>query len=265
MSFLADYSVQYQGCAIESQWLDGAIITKHLVHYSLCQSGCDCTADSASTGEYIVSLQTFAQASLQHICNNCGDCNDDGGCDDQDCSIDDDSMLSFCDVDYENYLACQQIGNNDDEGRRFLEQQNNPYLSAYCDVETSTIQLGVYSDDTCTTLTDDSSGFDFTMPNFGDQCLACNDELCETVYPASGKCETSSMNIDNPSDDSCSYIRGLFQTQKSGISTAPFTIFALVAVAVAATGYAFYSYRHGRSQITLESSGDGLITYTTNQ
>lgn len=252
LAFLADYSLKYQGCAVESQWVDGVISTKHLVHYSLCEDGCDC-ASGASSGEFVVSLDTFAQAALGHICNNCGDCNDDGGCNDQDCAMDDDSMLAFCQVDYANYLACQQLDNN---GRRFLEEQQSSYVSAYCDVETSTIQVGVFSDDACTALT--STDLGYAMPDLGQQCFACNDDLCETVYPASGKCE-SSMNVDYPSDESCTYIAGLFQSKKSGSKTGMVVFIMLALLVVAGAAYAFYVHRK-RSKIVLESSGDGLIS-----
>jgi hypothetical protein len=250
LSFLADYSVKYQGCAVESEWENGAITMKHLVHYSLCEEGCDCS--SGGSGEYVVSLNTFTQAALGHICNNCGECNNDGGCEDQDCAMDDDSMLAFCQIDYADFLGCQPFGNN---GRRFLEDQQNSYASAYCDVETSTIQVGVFSDDACTTLT--STDLGYAMPDLGQQCFACNDDLCETVYPASGKCE-SNMNIDSPSDNACTYISGLFQTQRSGSKTGAFVFVTLALLAVAAAAYFFY-VRRRRAKITLEASGDGLI------
>ena len=175
-------------------------------------------------------------------------------CDDQ-CGNDDDClgqcMDSYglqCDADGQNdfnvadYAQCAPLNVNN-QNNRLLEdnggqQQQMYYIGAYCANQGGEIRLGVFSDDTCTTVSQNGetyfvNNFRYQLP-FADEsmistrCLACGVQdnngdgqyqaldMCTGLYAESGKCETK-MAVDYPNEASCSYIEGIKIVREDGV------------------------------------------------
>lgn len=158
-SFVADYSIKFQGCHHVQQWNEYAddeddvrVRTKRLVRFRLCESDSCSNSNSAGCsskfGDYVVDMNTFVASYLQaleneedSICQEASyDCQEEcGGNNDYDCmaACYDAYDLSMCNYnDGNNYNNNQNGGNEFDPanyaacamlegGRRRLDQNNN--------------------------------------------------------------------------------------------------------------------------------------------
>jgi len=182
-SFVADYSIKFQGCHHVQQWNEYAddeddvrVKTKRLVRFRLCESDSCSNSNSAGCtskfGDYVVDMNTFVSSYLEaleeekeYICEDASnDCQTE-------CNGNDDNAncmsacyeaydVSFCenyyndddgndnDFDASDYAECAEFN-----GRRRLDNNNgyNYYVGPYCADQGGEIHLGVFTDDTCTT------------------------------------------------------------------------------------------------------------------
>lgn len=321
-SFLSGYSVKFQGCHHVQQWNDQAndqtdvrIMTKRLARYRLCPSD-SCSTDkstgcSSKYGDYVVDLNTFVTNYMEMVqtdkattCetakNTCDtSCNGQG----DDClyTCYEEAGVSFCldddnaAFDINDYTTCNQVDLS--VNRRYLANNNNNnnaadaqvsyYVGPYCADQGGEIQLGVFTDDTCTTFAQygDSlfksvMGFDLpysTTSLINTACTTCSEtnnngyvqarQECGAIYALSGKCETR-MDIDYPNESSCSYIEGIKIIREDGVirtSTVRKSKSAAVAIGVFMTlgvllaAYVYYlRTKLSRAQINLQAASSPL-------
>lgn len=194
-SFIADYSIKFQGCHHVSQWNadiddddDVRIKTKRLVRFRLCPSdSCNSAKSTGCTskyGDYVVDMNTFVASYLQAIQDDkeyiCADaqteCNNNcNGGNDADC-------VQAC---YEGYglTYCLQDGGEEDDngfdaadyaacarynfgGRRRRLDEVEYYLGPYCADQGGEIHLGLFTDDTCTTYADNGESTFYSYAGF---------------------------------------------------------------------------------------------------
>jgi len=192
-SYVANYSIKFQGCHHVSQWNaevdednDVRMQTVRLARFRLCPSG-TCSNDktagcTSGYGDYIVDLDTFLQSYLQdkqeteeynceYAQNNVCGCDADD-VDDEDTCLNTcyaNNGLSYCiededegeQFDVQDYAVCAQFEpeDNDDANRRRLEDAEEEvqyFIGAYCADQGGEVRLGFFSDDTCTTKSETS-------------------------------------------------------------------------------------------------------------
>jgi hypothetical protein len=252
-SFLAGYSVKFQGCHHVQQWNDDAadeddvrIMTKRLVRFRLCPAS-DCASDltgcTSKYGDYVVDMGTFMSAYM----TNTG--------------------YSSSSVDISNYLECAQFN----MGRRLDQNANTDdqsasayYLGPYCADQGGEIRMGMFSDETCTSFAEDgetvfSDAMGSALPYSEESmvsfnCQSCDNgnyesnDFCTGVYAYSGKCETK-MTVDYPNESSCSYIEGIKIIREDGVirttatkksKAAAVCIGVFLTIAVLLAGYVYY-------------------------
>lgn len=177
-SYIAGYSVKFQGCHHVQQWNDEAdgeedikIMTQRLVRFRMCPAD---TCSSTSTkgcdsnyGDYLVDMETYVEAYMtqmqqQYMNNNQYYSNDNNGR-----ALNDNDKYN---MNFEDYLQCQEMEMNDRQrqrARKMRELNNNYgnqyyysynnndddisyYVGPYCAEQGGEIRLGVFYDDTCT-------------------------------------------------------------------------------------------------------------------
>lgn len=314
MNFLSQYSVKFQGCHHIQQWntnadddSDARIMTKRLARFRLCPSD-DCSNDKSvgcrsKYGDYIVDMDTFVQSYLQTFeeeraeqcgyaqescANQCGD-NASSDCwsscyqgySDYDCE----QYSQSQGFQAQQYTECQQIQFNNYNN---YYDQSAYYIGAYCADQGGAIRLGIFTDDTCTTVAQSgaqlfykSMGFELPYSSssiVSTKCLACsqtnengnyqNREVCSDVYQVSGKCETR-MSIEYPNESSCNYIEGVKIIRNDGVirtSSRGKSKAAAVAIGLFTTlsfllaGYVYYlRTKLSRAQINLSAASDSLM------
>lgn len=194
-TWVADYSIKFQGCHHVKQWngeADGEedvrIATKRLIRFRLCpSSSCDSSSSggcSSGHGDYVVDMDTYLQAYIENLqqtqewtCENlrenvCG-CDNDENKDD---GYDEDSCMNKC---YANngasycieeeaddaageafelgdYAVCAQAEFNN--GRRQLEEEVQYFIGPYCSDQGSEVVLGLFTDDACSVFADNYGG-----------------------------------------------------------------------------------------------------------
>jgi len=192
-TYVANYSIKFQGCHHVSQWNaevdednDVRMQTVRLARFRLCPSG-TCSNDKAigctsGFGDYIVDLDTFLASYLQdkqeteeynceYAQNNICGCDADD-VDDEDTCLNTcyaNNGLSYCIEDEDegeqfqavDYAACAQYEYeaDDDANRRRLdeaEEEVQYFIGAYCANQGGDVRLGFFSDDTCTTKSETS-------------------------------------------------------------------------------------------------------------
>lgn len=195
-TWVADYSIKFQGCHHISQWNEEAdgeedvrIATKRLVRFRLCPSN-TCTLQnaggcSAGYGDYVLDMNVFLEAYVESVneynearCeyleNTCG-CGNDGDNEEYclyDCYVAH-GMEEIC-AEYNPYNNNNgNDGQNEEafelEGytecaqanfgnRRQLNDGYEYYIGPYCAEQGGAIYLGLFTDDTCTTFADDYGG-----------------------------------------------------------------------------------------------------------
>lgn len=278
-TWISGYSLKFQGCHHISQWnanADGEedvkIETKRLARFRLCpSSSCSDTSGAGCSkgfGDYIVDMDTFLATFLDNKQEECeyyaeNSCGCDGADDEQSCknSCFSNAGMSACiesdqpyyyngvevdQVQVEDYAECAQYG-----GRRRLEDNQNGngayYIGPYCSNNGGSINLGLFTDDTCTQFADDYGGKDtfksmtgMSLPYSSEsivdiKCYSCEDaqnqnnngyyqqaetkEACAEMYTFAGKCETYVSSSANayPNENSCNYMEGIKITRSNGI------------------------------------------------
>jgi len=185
-SYVAKYSIKFQGCHHISQWNEDAdednevrIETKRLVRFRLCPSDA-CSEESSAGcsknyGSYIVDMSTFvyeflyAQSGYQEY--NCDQyeqtCLDECGDDDNACLYqcyynldmlycyegDDDAKVE--EIDMLDYAQCAQYvpqNGDDDQNDGDDQAEQEYYIGPYCGDQGGEIKFGLFTDNTCTTF-----------------------------------------------------------------------------------------------------------------
>lgn len=229
---------------------------------------------------------------------------DDDQFDEEECmsSCYSDNNMSYCENDEDgfelnDYMECAQFDipeNDDGNGRRLEEEEEVQYfLGPYCTNQGGSVHLGMFTDDTCTEFTDNYGGastykslvgskLPYSSTNIvGSECVSCLQakeerdddqaeeeedevtEVCDMLYQSAGKCE-SSLDIDNPNENGCTFMDGIKIIRKSGIvsteSPAPsktasafIGVFAVSTCVLAAYVY-FLKSKMGKTKINLASS-----------
>ena len=182
-SYIAGYSVKFQGCHHVQQWNDDAdgeedikIMTQRLVRFRMCPAD---SCSSASTkgcdsnyGDYLVDMETYVEAYMtqmqqQYMNDNQYYGNDNGR------ALNNDNKYN---MNFEDYLQCQEMEMNDRQrerarelrelnnnyGNQYYYNYNNDnevkyYVGPYCAEQGGEIRLGVFYDDTCTVAADDGA------------------------------------------------------------------------------------------------------------
>lgn len=276
-SYVADYSIKFQGCHHVSQWNadvdednDVRLQTVRLARFRLCESN-SCSDDktagcSSGYGDYIIDLDTFVQSYLQDKQQtqeyNCQAAQENSGCDGDDVDDEETCMynyysaqgLDYCNqdeddgqFDAQNYAQCAQAEfQNDDDGNRKRKldeaEEVQYFIGAYCADQGGEVRLGLFTDDTCTTVSETSyyslAGTELPYSSeslISGNCISCFQqddadqdgddaqeqevrvkEICEEIYQGAGKCETY-MGIQYPTESACNYIEGIKITRDDGI------------------------------------------------
>lgn len=305
------------------QWNDQAaddydvrLYKKRLVRFRLCPTdscsrndagGCD-----SEYGDYIVDLETYLNAYYmskweaaeqecgQYIENYCS-CqnNGDDGFNEAECQYQCivDAEMSQCyqymeDMMYQEnfqiqqYMQCAQFQYNNNNNRKLEEEQQQAeyFVGPLCAEQGGAINLGMFSDDTCSTPIEDNTngastfksmtGFELPYSEksiVGADCLSCvqvdenqNDnngnnqaqisEACQQTYMNAGKCESQlTGTVSYPNENACTYIEGIKVVREDGMvfyqqghANAVTTAF-IVIFAMAFVAIALYSwYLHTR-------------------
>jgi len=277
--------VQWNDGADENENQDVKLSKKRLIRFRLCPSD-TCSSNDAGGceegyGDYVIDMQTYMEAYYQskreteeetcggymeNYCNCEG--NGDDGWDENKCAYDCivDAGMSECyqyaedmlhqeDFNIEEFMECGQYEVNEDGGRRLEEGEEAEeafYVGPYCSEQGGAINLGMFSDDTCSTpVNDDTYGAStfksmagFSLPYaekslIGSECASCtfveqndnedeNDngeeqevqltEACTTAYANAGKCEVNIANGPTyPNDQACNYISGIKVVREDGM------------------------------------------------
>ncbi len=144
--------------------------------------------------------------------------------------------------DISTAVQCQQY--------KLANANTQYYLGPYCADQGGSIFLGLFTDDTCTAFADSYNGRETFQASTGYNlpygttnvveydCISCNNEayafengqagvvaMCQTLYTASGKCESqiSSTYLSStaPNDNACTYMSGISIVRKDGLIVAP--------------------------------------------
>jgi len=323
-TFIGGYSIKFQGCHHINQWNEYAddeedvrIMTKRLIRFRLCPT--DSCQDSKTAGcsshygDYVVDMNTFVLAYLEseaydlemnckmyeQICqNNCGGNDDDcmntcygenemTGC--IEVQYDDDQYIAQ--LDPYDYAACAQYDFDKDDDDDAVEAY---YIGPYCADQGGEINLGLFTDDTCTTFSNGGKNLFYTLAGYDlpygqenlvkESCMTClqsgddddaamwNDRMdenyvkqfCSTVYLDSGKCEAK-LSTDYPNEAACSYIEGIKIIRDDGVirttsikksRAAALSIGLFTTVAVLLGAYVYYlRTKLSRAKISLSSQG----------
>mmetsp|Transcript_28616 Transcript_28616/g.42335 ORF Transcript_28616/g.42335 Transcript_28616/m.42335 type:complete len:373 (+) Transcript_28616:37-1155(+) len=206
-SWMADYSIKFQGCHHTLQYNDEAdgdedvkVYTKRLARFSLCPSdscvdGSAYTCDSA--GDYIVDLATFANSyteaqmnaeeyACEQVRENCDCDGDDDAVDDQQCEntcytnaglsnciVNDDEGEQF---NVQEYLECAQFNFDNGNRRRLDAEEVEYFMGPYCSEQGGGVYLGIFTDDKCSNFADDNGGIDTYYSNTYQEALPYSSE-----------------------------------------------------------------------------------------
>jgi hypothetical protein len=184
-SWIADYSIKFQGCTHVSQWNaeqggeeDVKIATKRLVRFRLCESS-SCSDESGygcktGYGDYVVDMNEFINAFLENkeatgeaaceaykencVCENNGDD-----------AYDEDACMASCysevgmdycikdenGIEVKDYMECAQYNPPENKYYNRKLEEAVYFLGPYCADQGGKIHLGLFTDDTCTDFADD--------------------------------------------------------------------------------------------------------------
>jgi len=326
-TFIGGYSIKFQGCHHINQWNEYAededdvrIMTKRLVRFRLCPSD-DCNDEktggcNSHYGDYVVDMNIFVDAYLESeaydleaqceatedICdNNCGGQDDDclTSCYDSyglsACmQADDDAAVDILDpLDYA-YCAQYAFPDRDDDYYNNGDDAVEYYIGPFCADQGGEINLGLFTDDTCTTFASQGkslfntlAGYDLPYANanmVNEYCMSCMElgedddvgewsddmdqdnvkQFCATSYLDSGKCETK-MSSDYPNEAACTYIEGIKIIRDDGVirttsvkksRAAAVSIGLFTTGAVLLSAYIYYlRTKLSRAKISLSAQG----------
>lgn len=262
---------------------DVKIMTEPLIRFRLCPTD-SCSATSASGcktgyGDYVIDMNNFLGSyyqayleNIEYVCQSylastCADCENNNNenqsreqCE-YDCYLNGNMPQCIDKNPYEEGEGQQQQNNQQFQVQNYLQcaefranrrQLNNDqvkyYVGPYCSSQGGAINLGLFTDDTCTTEAEgitfeEIAGYalPYSESSIVDaHCLSClenvdvnqqnaNDqadadtvnESCEFLYTTAGKCEQSlSVEVNpSPNNAACNYIEGIKIVRKDGIIT----------------------------------------------
>lgn len=241
-SFVADYSIKFQGCHHVQQWNEYAddeddvrVKTKRLVRFRLCESDSCSNSNSAGCsskfGDYVVDMNTFVASYVEAMEEEkdeiCADANYECQVD---CSGNDDESscmtacyesfgVSFCNAYYANDDQQQNEGFDPFEyaecarfegagGRRLEEDGYEYYIGPYCADQGGEIHLGLFTDETCTTYAQNgettfSNMMGYELP-YSDESLVSN--RCYSCAQNDGNNNNNNNNNGNELKDICGNI-----------------------------------------------------------
>jgi hypothetical protein len=293
-SFIAGYSVKFQGCHHVQKWNDEAededdikILTQRLVRFRMCPAdtcsssttkGCD-----SNYGDYLVDMETYVDAYMTNMQNQYAQNNQYyGGNRGLEMDLADYMTCSEMDMDGNQRKLARELAQNGYYYNNYANEDVAYYVGPYCAEQGGEIRIGVFYDDTCTVAADNGEEI-FKMVNNGMTlpysessivnlgCLSCGgygevNELCETLYESSGKCEEK-MNVYYPNESSCSYIEGIKVIREDGVirtsatrksTAAAISTGVFLTASLLLSGYVYYlRTKLGRARINLAASSQG--------
>jgi hypothetical protein len=283
-TWVSGYSLKFQGCHHISQWNDEAngaddvrIATKRLVRFRLCPSD-SCNLNKASGcsegyGDYILdmsvyltyyfeAIQTYKEYECSYLKNyvcgeSCKNGNYQNGGSENMCMWDCYAEHGVADTCMGNNPYYQNGEYNQNQGQQFAVEKylacaamNNgaAYIGPYCSQQGGSIHLGVFSDDTCTTFSDNTAGRETYFTAMGTEipygtsnliakdCFSCKEpsennnmgddasdsdstnEMCEVLYNKAGKCEEHLPfgTTYEQNNNACNYLEGIKIVRKDG-------------------------------------------------
>jgi hypothetical protein len=197
-TWIAGYSLKFQGCHHISQWNDDAddeddvrIATKRLIRFRMCPSD-TCSSSSGGGcsggyGDYIIDMNTYISAYFEarttykeyqcedlqnNVCYNCGDNGDEDYSEDMcmwDCYAEH-GVAEQC-MDENPYYQNQNNGDNYEKfevdnylacGQADINDNdgNSYYIGPYCASQGGAVYMGMFSDDSCSAFADTAGGLE---------------------------------------------------------------------------------------------------------
>ncbi|KAL7509528.1 hypothetical protein ACHAXN_006515 [Cyclotella atomus] len=223
---LSQYSVKFEKCQTTKQYDannnnngNSVLLTKRFIIFRLCPD------DSCSNyGEYLIDMDSYLQAAIPQLeamqeqyCEECNACVnvDDDGCN----GVDVDTCYQKCTnianmesngyVDAALYTQCGKVYQNQNTGVAY-------YAGAMCSSSGTKIKIGLFSDQTCSTLAEadnidhyikNDNGYNvklsyhllkqtFSAADGGNFVVNCYQDggvsdMCQNLYEEAGKCEST--------------------------------------------------------------------------
>ena len=225
---LTNYSIKFEKCQFVKEFGDeegggeegNFLQTKRFVIFRLCPNN-SCGSCNYDYGEYLIDLETYLQATTEYVeekqeqmCETCNECyenqynndgNNDGG-DDENAykcqNIDTSSCYDECQnienmedngyVDASEFVECQALENNNDNGVQY-------YAGAMCASSGSRIKIGVFTDEDCSTLSEDME-IDSIIYNGDGNQMKLSYHKIKSVFPDSD-CVASCLQEDEDQDN----------------------------------------------------------------
>mmetsp|Transcript_5717 Transcript_5717/g.9021 ORF Transcript_5717/g.9021 Transcript_5717/m.9021 type:complete len:382 (+) Transcript_5717:126-1271(+) len=182
-SYLAGYSIKFQGCHHVQQWNENAdgeddikIMTQRLVRFRLCPQG-SCSAGAtfgcdSNYGDYVVDMETFVGAYLDQMQDqymNGGQAANNNG--QRELANGQNQNQYKYNINFNDYMQCAQMDQGNNNNNRELANNNNNnaayagyynndvayYVGPYCAEQGGEIRLGVFLDDTCSVFADEGA------------------------------------------------------------------------------------------------------------
>ncbi|CAB9498192.1 unknown protein [Seminavis robusta] len=277
--WMNDYALQFQGCQHFYQWNpqaweheDVRLATRRLAHYGVCPNNrtSSCSSDMMC-GQYTVDLHTFLRYYHPYYA--------------QDSNNDNQQVSSVPPA----FLECIWLHRAGSGGE-------NLYVGPYCSDGGSSVQLGLFTDNSCTIVASELlnkeklpnelqnySDLFFGGPNqsslVGNDCLPCvsnngtssnaaaaggtvTSSICDNLYPLSGKCEemmtvAETEPVFQPDNSACSYIEF---TKEIFLSFTPASESSLLNRTATATTKSLIA---GNEALTWEANKTMTVTNTT--
>jgi hypothetical protein len=291
-SYIAGYSIKFQGCHHVQQWNDDAdgeddikIMTQRLVRFRLCPAN-SCSAGAtfgcdSNYGDYVVDMETYVSAYLSQMQNEYMNGGNNGNRE---------LANNQYNINFSDYMQCAEMDSGNNNNRDLANNQysyynsdQSYYVGPYCAEQGGEIRLGVFMDDTCSVFAEDGADAFKTLHNGMElpyssksmvnlNCISCGgygevNEMCDTIYKVSGKCETK-MSVYYPNESACNYIAGIKIIQADGVirtsatrksKAAAVSIGLFLTVAVLLAGYVYYlRTKLGRAKINLQAASATL-------
>eukprot|EP00978_Attheya_sp_CCMP212_P023913 scaffold74226_cov51-Attheya_sp.AAC.5 len=272
-AFMADYTVKFLHCAAGQKTQGEEGYEYSSVVFRLCPASGSCDSDSkngcsSGYGDMVVGINTFVDSYFEMM------------------DIDDEEYS----LNLNEYAQCANFDmdgddENEDRKRKLEAVEYGPfYIGPECTSDGSNIQMGWFSDYTCstyeTTYTFEEFANGYSLP-FSDGGLissTCNkcagynddgeyevDEFCTKLYENAGmKCETNMESYSQYGKDtgSCDTIKSMMPKSKSGGGAGKFFFWVFFLGACGAGTYYFLKItkeKRGRGGANSGAS-DGLMT-----
>jgi hypothetical protein len=191
-SYLAGYSIKFQGCHHVQQWNEDAnggddtikIMTQRLVRFRLCPSNA-CSAGASfgcdsNYGDYVVDMETYVGAYLSQMQNEYMNGGGQRELSNNNNNNGQNSNQYKYNINFNDYMQCAQMDMSGNGNRELANNNNNNqnnayyysgnqdayFIGPYCAEQGGEIRLGVFSDDTCSVFADDGNDM-FKMAHNG--------------------------------------------------------------------------------------------------